>query len=362
MKKLIYNFKIANSKLIWCIVTLFMILSFTMKVDCSDGFQKSIITLPKAESGIEKIEYMVNGEAKGSTDGINSIELESGAKLTFAVKFESEGYGKLHVRNVKIKSENGSILRLNTYSKDDEENFVLMRVQDSELINPEQTYVSSDYIVGKDDKLSFEGIEEDEYCVKISDENDDVNLSDAVKLKYAENGSNYTDAQFSEDENAFIINNLKKSSNVKLMFEIKEGYTNSDLSLANGDSEIAIDSKSKICTLPELKNDTNLQIRNFQKNSYDVTFNEYTNAKFSYRIAGSEDEFKSSETVKVNYGDSLEIKCETSSDDILQAGEVTANGKVIAPKDGIYTLENIKNHQSIAITPKSSAVYTISLP
>ena len=361
-KQYFYNLKLANSKLIWYIAALFMFFSFAMKVDCSDGFKKSIITLPKAENGIEKIEYMVNGEAKGSTDGINSIELEPGAKITFAVKFEPEGYGKLHVRNVKITSENGSVLRLNTYSKDDDGNFVLMRVLDSELINPEQTYVSSDYIVGEDDKLSFDGIEEDKYRVKIADENNDVNLFDAVKLKYAENGGNYVDAEFSESENAFLINNLTNSSNVKLMFEIREGYTNSNLSLVNGKNQIAINSKSKTCTLPELTDDTNLEIRNLEKNSYNVTFNEYSNAKFLYRIASSEDEFKSSEIVKVNHGDSLEIKCETDTYDILESGEVTADGKVIAQKDGIYTLDNVKKNYSIAITPKASAIYTISLP
>ncbi len=362
MKKIFYNLKLANSKFIWCIAALFMILSFAVKVDCTDGFSKSIIALPKAENGIEKIEYIVNGEAKGSTDGVDSIELEAGAKITFAVKFESEGYGKLHVRNVKIKSENGSVLRFNTYAKDDEGNFVLMRVEDSAPINPDQTYVSSDYIVRKDDKLSFEGIEEDKYLVKIADENNDVNLSDAVKLKYAENGGNYIEAEFSEGENAFLINNLTKSSNVKLMFEFTEGYTNSDLSLVNSENQIAIDTKSKICTLPQLKGDIDLEIRNLKKNSYSVTFNEYSNAKFSYRIAGSDDEFTSSEILKVNYGDCLEIKCATSSDDILKSGDVTANGKVIAKNNGIYTLENIKDHYSIAITPKVNAIYTISLP
>lgn len=362
MKKLFYNLKSAKLKIFWCIAALFMVLSFAMKVDCNDDLKKSVITLPKAESGIEKLEYMVNGEAKGSTDGIHSIELEPGTKITFAVKFESEGYNKLHVRNLKIKSENGSALKFNTYSKDSEGNFVLMRVEDSELINPEQTYISSDYIVGKDDKLSFEGIEEDKYCVKIADENNDVNLSDAVELKYSENGDNYIDAEFSEAENAFIINGLTKSSNVKLTFKIKEGYSNSNLSLVNNEKQIAIDEKSKTCTLPELKNNINLEIRNLEKNSYDVTFKEYTNAKFSCKIAGSEDEFKSVESTKVHYGESLEIKCDTSSNDILESGKITANGKVLAAKDGIYTLENIKNHYSVAVTPNENAVYTISLP
>ena len=362
MKKIFYNLKLANSKLIWCIATLFVMLSVAMQVNCSDGTAKSTIVLPKAENGIEKIEYMVNGAAKGSTDGINSIKLEPGAKITFAVKFEAEGYNKLHVRNVKIKSENGSVLRLNTYAKDDENNFVLMRVQDSELIDPNQTYISSDYIVGKDDKLSFEGIEEDKYTVKISDENNDVNLFDAVKLKYSKNGENYIDAEFSESENAFLLNDLTINDNVKLTFEIREGYTDSALSLINNERDIAIDEKSKVCTLPQLKNDTNLEIRNLEKNSYNITFNEYTNAKFLYKIAGSQDEFKSSETIKVNYGDSLEIKCDASSDDILTAGKITANGKVIASKGDIYTLENIKDNYSIAITPKENAICTISLP
>lgn len=363
MKKLFYNLKFANSKLVWCIVTVFMMLSFAVKVDCSDGFKKSVITLPKAENGIEKIEYMVNGEPKGSTDGINSIELEPGAKINFAVKFQSDGYSQLRVRGVKINSENGSVLRLNTYGKDDEGNFVLMRVLDSELIDPNQTYISSDYVVGsKDDKFSFEGIEEDRYCVKIFDENNDVNLIDAVKLKYSENGGNYVGAEFSENENAFIINGITKSSNIKLMFEIREGYTNSNLSLVNEERQIAIDEASKICTLPELKGDANLEIRNLEKNSYNVTFNEYTNARFSCRIAGSDDEFTSSEAVKVNYGDSLEIKCETDSDDILNSGEVTANGKTIIANNGVYILESIKDNFNIAITPKGSALYTISLP
>lgn len=362
MKKIFYNLKSTNSKLIWCIVSLFIMLSFAMKVNCSDGVKKSIITLPKAENGIEKIEYTVNGEAKGSTDGINSIELEPGSKVNFAIKFQSEGYNKLHVRNVKITSENGSVLRLNTYGRDDDGNFILMRVKDSELINPEQTYVSSDYTVGKNDRLSFEGIDEDRYLVRIADENDDVNLSDAVKLKYSENGDNYISAEFSESENAFLIDGLTQSSNVKLQFEINDGYTKSNLSLVNGERQIAINEPSKVCTLPELKGDTKLEIRNLEKNSYNVNFSEYTNAKFFCKIAGSNDEFKSVDKMKVHYGDNLEIKCETSDDSILESGKITANGKVIASKDNIYTLENIKDDYSIAVTPNASAIYTISLP
>ncbi len=362
MKKVSCNIKFSNSKLIWCFFALFMVISFAVKVNCSDGFKKSIITLPKAEDGIEKLEYIVNGEPKGSTDGIDYTELEPGTKINFAVKFQSEGYSKLRVRSVKINSENGSVLRLNTYDKDDEGNFILMRVRDDELLNPGQTYISSDYTVSKDDKLYFEGIIEDEYCIKIFGKNNDLNLLDAIKFKYSKNSEGYLDAGFSENENAFLINGITRSSNVKLMFEIQEGYTNSNISLMSNGHQIAVDEKSKICTLPELKEDTNLEITNLEKNSYDVTFNEYTNARFFYRITGSDDEFESSETVKVRYGDSLEFKCETDSDDILSSGEVTVNGKTLVANNGVYNLENIKDHSSIAITPKENALYTISLP
>ena len=362
MKKVCCNIKFSNSKLIWCFFALFMVISFAVKVNCSDGFKKSIITLPKAEDGIEKLEYIVNGEPKGSTDGIDYTELEPGTKINFAVKFQSEGYSKLRIRSVKINSENGSVLRLNTYDKDDEGNFILMRVRDDELLNPEQTYISSDYTVSKDDKLYFEGIIEDEYCIKIFGKNNDLNLLDAIKFKYSKNNESYLDAEFSENENAFLINGITRSSNVKLMFEIQEGYTNSNISLISNGHQIAVDEKSKICTLPELKEDTNLEITNLEKNSYDVTFNEYTNARFFYRITGSDDEFESSETVKVSYGDSLEFKCETDSGDILSSGEVTVNGKTLVANNGVYNLENIKDHSSIAITPKESALYTISLP
>lgn len=362
MKKVCCNIKFSNSKLIWCFFALFMMISFAIKVNCSDGFKKSIITLPKAEDGIEKLEYIVNGEPKGSTDGIDYTELEPGAKINFAVKFQSEGYSKLRVRSVKINSENGSVLRLNTYNKDDEGNFILMRVRDDELLNPGQTYISSDYTVSKDDKLYFEGIIEDEYCIKIFGKNNDLNLLDAIKFKYSKNSESYVDAEFSENENAFLINGITRSSNVKLMFEIQEGYTNSNISLISNGRQIAVDEKSKICTLPELKEDTNLEIINLEKNSYDVTFNEYTNAKFFYKITGSDDEFESSETVKVRYGNSLEFKCETDNDDILSSGEVTVNGKTLVANNGVYSLEDIKDNSSVAITPKENALYTISLP
>ena len=350
-----------HSYLVWCIITLFVVLSFAFKGICDNGVHKSTITLPTAQDGIEKIEYMINGTARGSTDGVDKIEVESGSVISFAIKFQGTGYDKLHVRDIKIQSERGYVLRLNTYSKDDDGNFTLMRVADSETIDPNQTYVSSGYVVHSDDKFNITGISENTYSAIIRDEDNDVSLAEAVDLKYCENGGAYIDAPFSEKDNAFIIENIKNSSNVKLMINVREGYTDSNLSLVYGNNQLAISSESKICSLPEINDDFDLSIRGLRKKQYTVAFTEYTNAKFSCKLAGESDFSASPQARSVYHGETVEFTCDAQSEDILQNNEITADGIALSPENGVYKIENIKSDHTIAITPKNTSLYPIYL-
>lgn len=350
-----------NSKLIWCIFALLISFSAAFAVKCSDGVRNKTITLPKLVSGTEKVEYMVNGEPQGSIDGKSQIKLSVGSKLTFAVKFQPEGYKNLRVRNVKIQSEKGSSLRLNRYDYDSENNFVLMRVLDTDLIDPNQTYISSDYIVKTDDAFSFEGVSEDTYSVKIKSENQDINLYDAIDLKYSDNSGNFIDADFSERENAFIINNLTHNSGVKVMVSLKNGYDKSKVFLDCNGKSTELNNDSKVFSLPQLSGDLYVSIAGLQKNTYSINFNKYNNAQFSYRISASGEDFKPELNTIVKYGDTVEFKFATATNDVMNDNVVTVNGVAIAPQNGIYKIENVSSDCNISVAPKANALYPVSI-
>lgn len=353
--------KFTGYKLGWCIAMLFVMFSMAFNVKCSDGIEKCSITLPALQSGIEKLEYMIDGQAQGSVEGKNKIEVLPGSKITFAVKFAPEGYSKNYVRDIEIKSDEGQTLRLNTYAYDENGSFVLMRVTDEEMIDPKQTYISSDYIAKSNDKLGVTGLTEDKYSVKIKAENPNINLHEAIDIKYLKDGGSYIPANFSSEENSFVIDNLTHSSASKLLFDLKEGFTDSEIYLSSGNSTIAVDKKSKTCTLPELSGDIEIQIKALEKNTYSLTFNDYTNAHFKFKIAGDEGDLRSEEVATIKYGDKIDFICMADSDEILKSNEVTINGVVAVPSNGVYSIEKASENYNIAITPKASAIYPITL-
>lgn len=351
------NRKLINLKFLWCLIAFLVAFPAIFVAQCSDGTQKCTITLPSLQNGIEKIEYTLNGEAQGSVDGRKTIEAEPGSKLNFAIKFESKGYSQNRVRNVEIISETNKSLKLNTYSYDETEGFLLMKVPDDELINPDQIYISSDYTVKSDDILTITGIESNKYTAKIRSENTDINLKEAIDLMYTTDGTQYFPVTFSEENNSYIISDLTCESDVKLNIIQKTGYDDSSVSLYCNDSEIVLNQSLKMCSLPNLTDDLEIIIKNLKKNSYTVFSPE--NARFKFKIKDQSDDFNYQSSVIAQYGDTIEFTCDEKYDETT--GEITANGIAIAGSNGVYTIENINQNYDICITPKDSVLYPITL-
>lgn len=351
------NRKLINLKFLWCLIAFLVAFPAIFVAQCSDGTQKCTITLPSLQNGIEKIEYTLNGEAQGSVDGRKTIEAEPGSKLNFAIKFESKGYSQNRVRNVEIISETNKSLKLNTYSYDEIEGFLLMKVPDDELINPDQIYISSDYTVKSDDILTITGIESNKYTAKIRSENTDINLKEAIDLMYTTDGTQYFPVTFSEENNSYIISDLTCESDVKLNIIQKTGYDDSSVSLYCNDSEIVLNQSLKTCSLPNLTDDLEIIIKNLKKNSYTVSSPE--NARFKFKIKDQSDYFNYQSSVIAQYGDTIEFTCDEKYDETT--GEITANGIAIAGSNGVYTIENINQNYDICITPKDSVLYPITL-
>lgn len=351
------NCKLFKLKFLWCLIAFLVAFPAVFVAQCSDGTPKCTVTLPSLQNGIEKIEYTLNGEAQGSVDGKKTIEAEPGSKLNFTVKFESKGYSKNRVRNVEIISETNKPLKLNTYSYDEADGFLLMKVPDDELINPDQIYISSDYTVKSDDSLTITGIESDKYTAEIRAENADVNLRDTIDLKYTTDGTQYLPAAFSEENNSYIINNLTYESDVKLNIIQKTGYDDSNISLYCNNSEIVLNQSTKTCALPNLTDDLEITIKNLEKNSYTVFSPE--NALFKFKIKDQNTDFNYQSSIIAQYGDTIEFMCDEK--DEKETSAITANGIAIAKSNGVYTIENINQNYDIRITPKDSTLYPITL-
>lgn len=351
------NRKLLKLKFLWCLIAFLVAFPAIFVAQCSDGTQKCAITLPSLQNGIEKIEYTLNGEAQGSVDGKKTIEAEPGSRLNFSVKFESKGYSQNRVRNVGIISETNKALKLNTYYYDETEGFLLMKVPDDELINPDQIYISSDYTVKSDDSLAITGIESDKYTAKIRAENADVDLQNAIDLKYTTDGIQYLSAVFSAENNLYIIDNLTYESDVKLNIIQKTGYDDSTISLYCNTSEIVLNQSTKTCALPNLTDDLEITIKNLEKNSYTVSSSE--NALFKFKIKDQSTDFNYQSSIIAEYGDTIEFACDEKDAEEINA--ITANGIAIAKSNDVYTIENINQNYDIRITPKDTALYPITL-
>lgn len=351
------NRKLLKLKFLWCLIAFLVAFPAIFVAQCSDGTQKCAITLPSLQNGIEKIEYTLNGEAQGSVDGKKTIEAEPGSRLNFSVKFESKGYSQNRVRNVGIISETNKALKLNTYSYDETEGFLLMKVPDDELINPDQIYISSDYTVKSDDNLAITGIESDKYTAKIRAENADVDLQNAIDLKYTTDGIQYLSAVFSAENNLYIIDNLTYESDVELNIIQKTGYDDSTISLYCNTSKIVLNQSTKTCALPNLTDDLEITIKNLEKNSYTVFSPE--NALFKFKIKDQDTDFNYQSSIIAQYGDTIEFMCDEK--DEKETSAITANGTAIAKSNDVYTIENINQNYDIQITPKDTALYPITL-
>ncbi len=351
------NRKLLKLKFLWCLIAFLVAFPAIFVAQCSDGTQKCAITLPSLQNGIEKIEYTLNGEAQGSVDGKKTIEAEPGSRLNFSVKFESKGYSQNRVRNVGIISETNKALKLNTYSYDETEGFLLMKVPDDELINPDQIYISSDYTVKSDDNLAITGIESDKYTAKIRAENADVDLQNAIDLKYTTDGIQYLSAVFSAENNLYIIDNLTYESDVELNIIQKTGYDDSTISLYCNTSKIVLNQSTKTCALPNLTDDLEITIKNLEKNSYTVSSSD--NALFKFKIKDQSTDFNYQSSIIAEYGDTIEFACDEKDAEEINA--ITANGIAIAESNDVYTLENINQNYDIRITPKDTALYPITL-
>lgn len=106
------------------------------------------IGLPQKDTGIDKVEYLIDGKPQGSTDGVKYKSVASGSKLNFLVKFNSF-YEASKIRDFKIFSENGvdSFIRLYVYDYDSTGNIITREVNEESQIDPKQTYITSSITV-----------------------------------------------------------------------------------------------------------------------------------------------------------------------------------------------------------------------
>ena len=194
MKNSKLNANLRTKNLYFVLLSLLMALLFPICANCNDGENYSV-SLPKETEGIEKLEYSINGVPQGSVYGADNVTVQSGSKITFFLKFNAQGYSNLYVKDVKIISMQSnftsSTLNLNTYSYDDNGSFVLMKVPDDTLIDPNQTYVSSDCVVNSDTRLYVKGITKNIYTTKITSDSEGIELNKALDVRYSFDGNSY---------------------------------------------------------------------------------------------------------------------------------------------------------------------------
>lgn len=334
---------------------MFLLMCFgSAKYICFAASETATVTLPQKITGLEKLEYTINGAPMGSVAGKSQIKATCGSKINFLLKFESEGYDNLNAKSVKINSAQGACLSLNHYNYDQNGKIVMFAPTDNEKIDSEQTYVSSDYMVKADDSLSISGIELNKYEIKISSDSD-AKLSEAVSVVCTDDKNNILESVYDDDSKSFNITNVSFKSNLKLSINPTEAYSQSEINLTSANSAISYTQNGY--AIYNVRSDITAQITGIAKNQYTLNFKNYSNATFK---TADETAQTLAENKVVFYGDTFKFKCETQ-EEILKNSEITVNDVAIRGINGIYTLKNITENANILITPKENAKYSVSL-
>lgn len=199
------------------------------------------IGLPQKSVGIDKIEYLIDGQPQGSTSGFRYKSITSGSKINFLVKFNSF-YAESKIGDFKIVSESGvdSFIKLYVYDYDTTGNIITREVNESDNVDPNQTYITSSITVTGPEVLEivFNGqrvkkdIMLDLTNIQSANSNDEsleenTLLSDTINVNYyyTVNGTKQQGSGVQiEDDGNITLKDIPYDSTVEIEALAKDGY------------------------------------------------------------------------------------------------------------------------------------------
>lgn len=326
-------------------------------------YKQAKIILPQKISGIEKIEYVVNGTPRGSTSGKPAVGIDVNSSINFLVKIKPDIYTKLRVKDVKIVSGSNNSLKLGIYKIDENENLTIQYLSEEELIDPNQTYVSERYVVFKDESFKVEGLVPDAFDTTIKLDNSEYNMSEAMKITYQDLGSSIKDAEYVPESNSYVIRNTTVKSKLKIWATVKEEYSQSNPVFLKGEEKISKSENDGSITIPCVRQDSEITVKNIFKNKYSILFENYPGSTFKYKKSNTNDNFETINTGSINaiHGEDFSFTCENDDKEFFSEKEVTSNGIVLRPTGGVYSLKHISEDTVVSIKDKADSFYKISL-
>lgn len=229
--------KILNYGSVLAILVCFLLFfSNFVKAAASRNYQ---IGLPQKTTGIDKVEYLINGIPQGSTDGIKYKSIESGSRINFLIKFDNF-YADSKIGDFKIVSESGvdSFIRLYVYDYDTTGNIITREVDTESTVDPKQTYITSSITVTGPEilgiSLNGQAVKRD-VVLKLNSENgtgkdaidSNARLSDILDVKYytTVDGTKQQQANvIAENDGNITLKGIPYNSEVEIEASTKVGY------------------------------------------------------------------------------------------------------------------------------------------
>ena len=353
---------LAKHPFIWfSILVLFMFCGINSSF--AANLEQKKITLPQKTEGIEKIEYTVDGSPRGSTSGKSVVGIDYGSSINFLVKIKPELHTKLTVGAVKVASGSNDMLKLGIYKLDKDNKLTIEYPKDDELIDPNQTYVSQPYTVHSDESFSVNGVVPDTFVTSIKLENNDCAINEALEVTYQVLGNKVENAEYSPENNSYLIKNIPSDKRVKIGIKTQEAYSQSKFTVIKDGQEMEYSQKENSVTLPAKARDNELTIKNISKNKYSVLFESQEGITFKYKYENENSDFKDINSGSLNavYGDSFLFTYLTDQENFMDNKEITSNGVALRSYEKVYSLKNIKEDIKIAAKNKEDSSYNISL-
>ena len=327
-----------------------------------DSYTVFDVGMPTRVDGIEKLEYRTYGDAHGSVDGHVNSKFSFGTRVSFLIKFKKNGYSNLLAKDIKVVSDQGTCLGLKTFVQKSQR-LRTDNVSDTELIDPNQTYVTDTFTVCKNESFKIEGIKLDEFDATLKLDRSMYSMDEALNVSYEiKHGEKYN-AIYNEEKNNYLIKNIKYGSDLKLFVDTTPGFSNSKLKFTNERINLKKSEVDNSIYIYNVKKDMEFTISGLAKNTYKLEFNNYNDVVFKYRKDHSDNEFKELESraFTVTYGDSYDFVCKTNDSTVLNDKEIVINGVAISSNNGVYHVDNINQDNVISIKDKQEAIYPISL-
>lgn len=322
------------------------------------------ITLPQKVSGVKKLEYVIDNKNMGSISGQNDVNLAANSVLNFLVQIESENYSKLRVKDVKIHSQTGQTLSLMRYMYDKDGNLTKVAIPENDLLDVNQTYVTSDYNVFYNDVLSLSKLNKDSFSAKITMDSGDYSISEAINLSYSLGAENEQKIpKYNSADNSFEISDITVNTSLKLTFNKKEDFSKSEIKVFNNGEELKV-SPEGAASISAVRADVNITLKGIHKNEYNLNFANYEDLTFKYKKHDSNEDFKLffSGPLSVISGESYDFMCSSKNNDVLVGKEITSNNVALKETGGVYSIFNIKEDIKIDVNSKEGCYYKINLP